>query len=200
MTGFHRIRHSSGWRVARYFLLGTVAFLPAVVFLRFAQWEGAASDERWMQAFQVASPFALGYLLAAVLRSTPSNRLVLATNIYILGGGVMCFFHYWDGLAWYGRLREAAVMWLVVVVGLAATLFTRAGFVAVHSSNQQMIRRDSLILLVAACTGLAIAYAGRGNPFVAVVLPMMLISLLGHRLRAAYSRPRTNEGDFDARS
>lgn len=197
MTGLYRIRQSPWWRVARYLLLGTLAFLPAVVFLRFAQWEGTVSDERWMLAFQVALPFALGYLIAAVVRGTPSNRLVLATNLYLLGGGVMSFFHYWEGLAWYGQLREAAVMWIVVVVGIAATLFTRAGFIAVRSTNTQMIRRDSLILMVAACMGLTVAYVGRGNPFVAVVLPMMLMSLLGHTLRSAYNDSRGNQEALD---
>ncbi|WP_295565510.1 hypothetical protein [uncultured Stenotrophomonas sp.] len=200
MTGWHRFKRTLTWRVARYFFIGTLAFLPAVVFLRFAQWQGVVSDERWMLAFQIASPFALAYLLAAMLRSSPSNRLVLATNVYLLGGGVMSFFQYWPGLAWYGRLREAAVMWIVVGVGIAATFFSRAGFIAVRGGNARMIRRDSLLMLLAAFAGLAVAYAGRGSPLIAVVIPMMLISLLGHRLRAAHGDPQADQEAIDEKA
>ncbi|WOB47933.1 hypothetical protein NYR97_11575 [Xanthomonas hydrangeae] len=197
MKAWNRFKRSSPWRVARYFFIGTAAFLPAVIFLRFAQWNGIVSDDRWMLAFQISSPFACVYLLAAALRRSPANRLVLATNLYLLGGGIMSFFHYWPGLAWYGRLREAAVMLLVVVVGVMAILFTRSGFIAVQYGDPQRVRRDSLLLLAAAIAGVAVAYACRGNPFVAVVVPMMLLSLLGHHLRSAYEIHAVALGNVD---
>ncbi len=171
------------WRAGRYFVMGTLAFLPAVVFLRFAQWSGPPDDERWMLAFKVATPFACVYLLAALWRHRPMNRLVTSTNLYLLVGGVMSFLHFWPGLVWYGQLRESALMLVVVLVGVFTTLATRAGFVGLSGAAPKRIRRDSLLLLSASLVALAVSWFCRGNPFWAVVLPMMVLSLLGHHLK-----------------
>lgn len=168
-------------------MLGTLAFLPGVVFLRVAQWNGPPSDERWMLAFQVATPFAGAYLLVAFCRRRPANRLVTATNLYLLAGGVMSFLRFWPGLAWYGQFRESAVMLIVVLVGLFTSTFTRAGFIGLEHAEPRQPRRDSL-LLAAAVIALVVAWFGRGNPFWAVVLPMMLLSLLGHHLKMHHAR------------
>lgn len=171
-------------RVATYFVRGTLAFLPAVLFLRFAQWNGPASDERWLLAFRVALPFACVYLLYAAWRSAPANRLVLATNAYLLGGGAMAWGGWYAGLAVYGRLRESMVLLAVVAVGALTTWASRAGFVGVAGAPVGAVRRASLRLLAAALAALAFSWCFRGRPFLAAVVPLMALSAYGQWLAA----------------
>lgn len=182
--------------VVRYFVRGTVAFLPAVVFLRFAQWDGPASDLRWLLAFKVAAPFAAGYLVYAALRRAPSDRLVMATNLYLLMGGLMAWAQVDAGLTWYARLRESAVLVWVLITGAVTTGFTRAGFVGVAGAPAQLVRRASLWLLLAALVALGISWQLRGDPLMAAVLPITALSLLGHRLSKALRQTLNRVGDL----
>lgn len=175
---------ATSWRAARYFLRGTLAFLPAVVFLRFAQWRGPVSDDRWLLAFKVALPFAALHLLYAACRRTPANRLVTATNAYLLAGGVMAWAQAYGALQIYAVLRESAVMVFVVLTGVLTTAFSRAGFVGATAGTVQQVRHMSLWLLLAALPALGVSWQFRGNPLLAAVLPLMLLSYLGHRLLA----------------
>lgn len=181
-------------RVAMYVVRGTLAFLPAVLFLRFAQWNGPASDERWLLAFRVSLPFACAYLLYAAWRPTPANRLVLATNAYLLGGGAMAWGGWYAGLAVYGRLRESMVLLAVVAVGALTTWTSQAGFVGVAGAPTGAVRRASLRLLAGALAALAFSWCFRGQPFLAAVVPLMALSAYGQGLSARLRTRVTPEG------
>jgi hypothetical protein len=168
--------------IVDYLVRGTLAFLPAVVFLRFAQWSGPVTDDRWMLAFEVVTPFAAAYLLYALVARKPGNRLVIATNLYLLVGGLMVLIGLYGGLRIYGVMRESAVLAFVVAVGIVTTAFSRSGFIATQSVDPSRVRRNSLILLAASIAALAVSWPLQGHPFFAAVLPLMILSFISHRL------------------
>ncbi len=111
------------------YLLG---FLALAVFAALAFSGGAASDERFIFAFKVAGCLAVAELAVLVYRTTPANRLIIGANIWLLAGGLAAFGQQWWLLKAYQRLGESGLFISMLLVGLATTLLSTVGFVAVQ--------------------------------------------------------------------
>lgn len=173
----------SGW------IFALVQFLPLSLFAGHAFRHGTPTDERWVEAFQLGAAAALLQLAVVLPQRRPANRLVLAANLYLLGGGLAAVTHQWWVLRLYGVLEEAGIFLCMLGVGAVATLASSAGFVAVVEAQPERVRRASLWLLLATLPALGASLLFRGNRVWAAVVPVVALGglqrLLVHRLRSA---------------
>lgn len=173
-----------------------VQFLPLSLFAAYAFWHGAPDDARWQQAFQLASVAAVVQLAIVLPQRRPVNRLVLAANAYLLLGGLAFFAQQWWFLRLYDGLRESAIFIVMLAVGIATTLGSRAGFVAAGGVPRRAVVRASIWLLVATAVALAISVVHRGDRYLAAVFPFialavvqrMMLYRLGRRYTTVHER------------
>jgi hypothetical protein len=150
-----------------------IQFFPLSSFAAFAFWGGTPSNERWLDAYQLGALLGLIQLAILLPVKNPLNRLILAGNLYLILGGLAAFFQQWWYLQLYDVLRESAIILLIIVIGLATTLFSSSGFIAVKASE----RKYSLYLLLATILIFPFAILFEGNQLYAVVLPIVSLSL-----------------------
>ncbi|MDO6428892.1 hypothetical protein Q4489_17970 [Thalassotalea sp. 1_MG-2023] len=151
-----------------------IQFFPLSTFATFAFWNGAPTNDRWLEAFQLGALLGLIQLIILLPQKNPLNRLVLAGNIYLILGGLAAFFQQWWYLKLYGSLRESAIILLMVIVGSLTTFISSSGFIAVKDSA----RKFSIYLLVATISMLPFAIIFEGNRTYAAVLPIIFLAIL----------------------
>lgn len=163
-------------------ILSLLQFFPLSLFAAYAFWNGAPDEQRWREAFVIGSLAAIAQLAVALPRTRPINRLVLAGNIYVMLGGLAFLTHQWWYLRIYDSLRETAIFVAMLIVGIVATIATRAGFAAMPDAPRGDAVRASLWLLAATVAGLGVSIAFRGNRTLAAVIPILLLAFLQQSL------------------
>jgi len=149
-------------------IFALIQFLPLSTFATFAFWNGAPSNDRWLEAFQLGALLGLIQLIILLPQKSPLNRLVLAGNIYLILGGLAAFFQQWWYLNIYDSLRESAIIILMVIVGSLTTFASSSGFIAVKGSNRKL----SSISMI------PFAIIFEGNRTFAAVLPIVFLAIL----------------------
>jgi hypothetical protein len=155
-------------------IFALIQFFPLSTFATFAFWNGAPTNDRWLEAFQLGALLGLIQLIILLPQKKPLNRLVLAGNIYLILGGLAAFFQQWWYLKLYDSLRESAIILLMVIVGSLTTFVSSSGFIAVKGSD----RKFSIYLLVATISMLPFAIIFEGNRTYAAVLPIIFLAIL----------------------
>ena len=155
-------------------IFALIQFLPLSTFATFAFWNGAPSNDRWLEAFQLGALLGLIQLIILLPQKNPLNRLVLAGNIYLILGGLAAFFQQWWYLNIYDSLRESAIIILMVIVGSLTTFASSSGFIAVKGSNRKL----SVYLLLASISMIPFAIIFEGNRTFAAVLPIIFLAIL----------------------
>ncbi|WP_222566149.1 hypothetical protein [Novilysobacter antarcticus] len=151
-----------------------IQFVPLSLFATYAFWSGTPDESRWEMAFKLASLAAIIQLAIIVPQRRPTNRLILAANLYLLLGGLAFLTHQWWFLKLYNSLQEAAIFILMLAVGIVATLTSAAGYIGAQGSP----RRASLVLLFATALALMFALAFRGDRYLAAVYPIIGLGIL----------------------
>lgn len=164
-------------------IFALMQFLPLSLFATCAFRDGAPDDARWQQALQLASIAAVAQLAIVLPQPRPASRLVLAANRYLLLGGLAFFAHQWWFLHLYDALRESAIFVLMLAIGLATTLGSRAGFVAACSVPRDAVVRASAWLLAATAAALIASVVFRGDRYLAAVYPVLGLAVLERVLR-----------------
>jgi predicted MFS family arabinose efflux permease len=162
-------------------IFALIQFMPLSLFATYAFWHGAPDEQRWQHAFQLASVAALVQLAIVLPQRRPASRLVLAANLYLLLGGLAFFAHQWWFLQLYDALRESAIFIIMLAVGIATTIGSRAGFVAACTVPRAPVVRASLWLLAATALALAVSISYRGDRYLAAVYPIIALAVL-HRV------------------
>lgn len=158
-------------------LFSLLQFFPLSLFASYAIWEGIPSNDRWVEAFQIAAVAGIIQLIIVLPQRLPTNRLVLAGNIYLILGGLAALTHQWWYLKLYGQLRESAIFIAMLVVGVVATFATKAGFIGVVDAHPAKARRYSILLLSATAVCLIPALAFEGNRLWSAVVPIIALAL-----------------------
>ena len=155
-------------------IFALIQFLPLSTFATFAFWNGAPSNDRWLEAFELGALLGLIQLIILLPQKSPLNRLVLAGNIYLILGGLAAFFQQWWYLNICDSLRESAIIILMVIVGSLTTFASSSGFIAVKGSNRKL----SVYLLLASISMIPFAIIFEGNRTFAAVLPIVFLAIL----------------------
>jgi len=161
------------------YLLG---FLALAVFASLAYSGGRPGDERFVFAFQVAGCLALAELAVLFYRAAPANRLIVGANLWLLAGGLAAFTEQWWWLRLYQRVGESGLFISMLLVGLATTAFSTAGFVAAQGERRRVLAA-SAVLLAAVCAALLAAVQFRGTVQWAAVVPVIALSWVNRLLK-----------------
>ncbi len=161
------------------YLLG---FLALALFAFLAFGSGPSSDDRLVFSFKASAPVALLELAVLFFRAAPANRLIIGANLWLIAGGLAAYSQQWWWLKGYQRLGEASLFMSMAMVGLATTVFSPAGFVAVVGPRRSVVLA-SIGLLVAVLLALWVAVQFQGDVKFAAVFPVIALSWLNRLLR-----------------
>ena len=115
-------------------------------------------------------------------RTSPANRLILGANLWLVLGGSAAYLEQWWLLRIYQHYGEASLFVTMLLVGVVATVWSPAGFIAKLGARRVVVQRSALLLL-AVGVALALAIHFRGNVKLAAVLPVIALSWLNRLLR-----------------
>ncbi|MFT5758367.1 MAG: hypothetical protein ACI9LM_003108 [Alteromonadaceae bacterium] len=160
--------------------LPLIQFLPLSLFSSYGFWQNHMSNERWLEAFQLAALAGIIQLIFTYFQQKPINRLILATNFYLICGGLAAFFQQWWYLEIVQSLQESAIFIFMILVGLITTLTNTSGYLAADNLAKNTHRYSSYILLFATFFALFNANAFQGEIVRSAIIPIILLSLL-HR-------------------
>ena len=168
-----------------------IQFLPLSLFTTYAFWEGGAPrPERWQTAFVLGAVAAVLQLAITLPRKSPTNRLILAANLYLLVGGLATVARQWRILELYGILKESGLFASMLLIGAATTLWSPAGYVGAAHADRRAVRVASLWLYALTVLALGMSLVFRGHSTWAAVVPVVALAIsnryLAHRLE---SRP-----------
>jgi hypothetical protein len=161
------------------YLLG---FFALAVFAALAFSRSNPSDERFILAFKVGGCLAFVELAVLLYRATPANRLIIGANLWLLAGGLAAFAQQWWWLQGYQHLGESGLFISMLLIGLAATLFSPAGFVAAQGERRRVLVA-SVVLLAAVLAALLVSVRFRGTVQWAAVVPVIALSWLNRLLK-----------------
>ncbi len=181
----------SGHFAISTWILVFVQFLPLSFFATYAFWHGEPTDDRWMEAFQWGALAALVQLLMVLPQRRPTNRLILAANLYLLVGGGAVLTHQWWLLQTYEVLREAGIFIGILIVGIVTTFASPAGFIATLGTQSE-VRRASFWLLLAVMLALGLSLVFAGDTTWAAVVPIICLAIF-HRVLQVRIRARFGE-------
>jgi hypothetical protein len=74
-------------RIGIAFVEYLLGFLALAIFAALAFGKGTPTDERMVFAFKIGAGVAAVELAVLLLRSTPTNRLILGANVWLMAGG-----------------------------------------------------------------------------------------------------------------
>ncbi|MEX0899853.1 MAG: hypothetical protein WD081_04090 [Gammaproteobacteria bacterium] len=175
-------------------LFALIQFFPLSLFATYGLWHGIPTDDRWVEAFQIGAIAAALQLAIVLPQSRPTNRLILAANLYLLAGGGAVLAHQWWLLHAYAVLQESGIFVAVLAVGVATTFASSSGFVAVSGAPPALVRRASLWLLAAVVMALGASILFQGDRTWAAVVPIICLAVL-HRV-LVYRIRQAENGDM----
>jgi hypothetical protein len=139
--------------IVAYFL----GFIALAVFAWLAFGRGTPTEATWRFAFEVAGALAVAELLVLIFAlKKPTNRLIIAANIYLALGGLAFVLNQEWFLRKYEQLGLNTILSVMFLVGVLSTSFSKAGFVGVVGSPIRT-RQASYILLALVAIGLVVA-------------------------------------------
>jgi len=163
-------------------------FLPISFFSSYAFWQGQPNNERWLDAFMLAAVVGIAQFIALLLMKKPMSRLVMATNLFLILGGIAVYFHQWWFLELYAQGQELSIFIFIITVGLVTTWFSSAGFIGVICDDKRQLKHKSYYLLLASVFGLFISFTFSGDIFYSAVLPIVALALLQRYLAFVLNR------------
>ncbi len=159
-------------------IFALIQFFPLSLFATYAFYHGVPTNDRWLDAFQLASIAGLIQLAIILPQRRAANRLVLAGNLYLILGGLASITHQWWYFTIYDALRESAIFIFMAAVGVFTTFFSSAGFVVAPGAAPYRVRHASYALLAATLVALAVSIVFQGNRNLAAVVPIIGLAIL----------------------
>ncbi len=164
-------------------LFRVLQLLPMAVFMGVAR-SRELTNEAWEQAFYAGAVAALLTSGAALVFGKTLNRLLLAVYLFLVAGAAGFFWEVAELRDFYGRWRAATLFLSLAAVGAATTFFTRAGYIEIEPpSDPAVVRRFSLLLLLATLGALGVSAHFNGDPRSGGLYPFLAIAVLRIALR-----------------
>ena len=171
----------------RAWLLAQVDALPLAAFLALAAWLSPVSPASWRPPYVVALLLAIAVHGARLRRGEPVDRVHLALGAYFASGAAGVLLG-WSALNdAYGALEATAMLLWVLPVGLAFTLWSKAGFVAAAGAPRARVRAASWWLLLVACVAAGWSALHPGDALRGAVLPFVVL-FVGQSLLRTWAR------------
>lgn len=164
-----------------------LGFFALSVFSILAFRSGSTTPDTWRVAFLVSASLAVVELGILLRCTAPANRLILAANLWLIGGGVAFLTKQWWILDIYETWHAAGLLGVMVLTGVVTTVASPAGFIAAKGPARSVLVA-SLALLAATLAAFAFLMLYPGNKQTAAVLPILSLAWLARALRLWVTR------------
>ena len=138
--------------------------------------------------FLVATALAIPISIVVVLRGYLLNPILIGTHLWLALGAAAFGLEIPTLVRWLAETQAFGLFLAAAIVGAAATLFHRYGFIATPSEDARWVRRASLGLLALSLVAVAWAWLfrhdvrlGGGLPFIVLNVVRRVLCVRGQR-------------------
>jgi hypothetical protein len=176
-------------------ILPILQYFPLSVFLGVAR-AYDFSNQGWESAFIWGGIVAtLEFMILIPILGNRLGRLIAGANLFLIFGGLGFYFQLSPFMNFLGFLKEASLLFFVVVVCVIAILATSTGvFETKHSDKQKSY---SICFLVGAVAAFAWSLSQRGNPLLGGMAPFVFLILFKEFLERRSSSEATFIGSHN---
>jgi hypothetical protein len=173
------------------FALRAIEALPLAVFLIYMAVADPRAQAEWRLPYYAATALAAAGAFLLWRERAVFNRIYLGISLYFVSGTIALLTR-WPWLNdEYGRLEGTAMLYWVLLTGLAATLFNKRGYIGADA-QPQAVRAYSWGLLAITLAATAVSVYFIGNRLLSSFLPFIAVftahGLMKARLRHAAIR------------
>lgn len=168
-------------QLGRAYVSNACAFIPIIVFLLYGRFGPGDASVRWDTAYVVSGVLAIAHIFW-VFKYRPGHWIAMAVDLYLMIGALLALVSSAALQVWGQELGAAPVLACVFVIGLGATWFSPLGFIGETSNDQALVRKLSVMLLIAAAVAVAVSLVLRHNTLLGGVLPIVALVLVRSQL------------------
>ena len=168
-------------KLARAYWSNASAFIPVIVFLMWGRFGPGDAGVRWDTAYVVSGILSIGHIFW-LFKNRPGHWIALGVDLYLLIGALLAAVSAPTLQVWGQELGAAPVLACVLVIGMGATQLSPLGFIGETSSDHALVRKLSVMLLIAAAIAVAVSLAFRHNTLLGGVLPIVALVLVRSQL------------------
>ena len=168
-------------KLGRAYLSNASAFIPVIVFLLYGRFGPGEAGVRWETAYVVSGILSIAHLFW-LFNYRPGHWIAMGVDLYLMIGALLATVSTAALQVWGQELGAAPVLACVLVIGMAATRFSPLGFIGETSSNQALVRKLSVMLLIGAAIAVAVSLIFRHNTLLGGVLPVVALVLVRSQL------------------
>ena len=106
----------------------------------------------------------------------------MGVDLYLMIGALLASVSTAALQVWGQELGAAPVLACVFVIGMGATRLSPLGFIGETSSDQALVRKLSVMLLIGAAIAVAVSLIFRHNTLLGGVLPVVALVLVRSQL------------------
>ncbi len=168
-------------KLGRAYLSNASAFIPVIVFLLYGRFGPGEAGVRWDTAYVLSGILSIAHLFW-LFNYRPGHWIAMGVDLYLMIGALLASVSTAAVQVWGQELGAAPVLACVLVIGMAATRFSPLGFIGETSSNQALVRKLSVMLLIGAAIAVAVSLIFRHNTLLGGVLPVVALVLVRSQL------------------
>jgi len=151
--------------IAKLYVAKIIQFFPIVLFVYTYR-----ITHTWETAFFIGGAGALLQTTTFLALKWQLERLLLAVNLFLVGGAAGMLFKIGWLLDLYDELMQGTLLMWYAVIGLITTLCAPTGFLGIEHPNKQLIKQYSWYLLGATVFFVGWSYYFRGETIIAFML------------------------------
>lgn len=168
-------------QLGRAYLSNASAFIPVIVFLLYGRFGPGEAGVRWETAYVVSGVISIAHMFW-LFKYRPGHWIALSVDLYLMIGALLASVSTAALQVWGQELGAAPVLACVFVIGIAATRLSPLGFIGETSSDQGLVRKLSVMLLVGAAIAVGVSLTFRHNTLLGGVLPIVALVLVRSQL------------------
>lgn len=168
-------------KLGRAYLSNASAFIPVIVFLLYGRFGPGEAGVRWETAYVLSGILSIAHLFW-LFNYRPGHWIAMGVDLYLMIGALLASVSTAALHVWGQELGAAPVLACVFVIGMGATRFSPLGFIGETSSDQALIRKLSVMLLIGAAIAVAVSLIFRHNTLLGGVLPVVALVLVRSQL------------------
>lgn len=168
-------------KLGRAYLSNASAFIPVIVFLLYGRFGPGEAGVRWETAYLLSGILSIAHLFW-LLNYRPGHWIAMGVDLYLMIGALLASVSTAALQVWGQELGAAPVLACVFVIGMGATRLSPLGFIGETSSDQALVRKLSVMLLIGAAIAVAVSLIFRHNTLLGGVLPVVALVLVRSQL------------------
>jgi hypothetical protein len=161
--------------------------VPLSIFVLYIRYIDINTAQDWNLPFLISGVSAFVAIIFFIVQKIDFNRLFLGVNLYLISGAIAIITQQFWLNKIYGELHASGMLAWVVVVGFISLLFSPQGFIGVNSTDENSIKKLSVLLLIVSICAFSLSFAFRGKRVFSEVVPFVLIFFTQHILKNKFT-------------